>query len=170
MASGLSIDNRSGSFADVYVTTLPRFPLWSSDDHCSRKMDIENEHLPPALVDPNDAYGHDGYGSSSDGYARRRGIPEFPVPEPYSGSGEAPAPGMPVPVPAASPELVGRKPSLGTTMTSSPSMRRRSVENTMALIRDTVDGKKDDDDDMSKLADQLARTWVHTPTGSRPQR
>jgi serine/threonine-protein phosphatase 2B catalytic subunit len=46
-----------------------------------------------------------------------------------------------------------RHASLGTTMTS-PSTRRRSIENTMSLLKEAADGKEDAD--FVQLADQVA--------------
>jgi serine/threonine-protein phosphatase 2B catalytic subunit len=47
----------------------------------------------------------------------------------------------------------GRQASLGTTMTS-PSTRRRSIESTMSLLKEVVDGKEDAE--FEQLADQVA--------------
>jgi serine/threonine-protein phosphatase 2B catalytic subunit len=47
-----------------------------------------------------------------------------------------------------------RQQSLGTTKTS-PSNRRRSLEGTMALIKDVVEGQDGADGDWRKLADTL---------------
>lgn len=47
----------------------------------------------------------------------------------------------------------GRQASLGTTMTS-PSTRRRSIESTMSLLKEAVDGKEDAE--FEQLADQVA--------------
>lgn len=50
----------------------------------------------------------------------------------------------------------GRQASLGTTMTS-PSTRRRSLESTMSLIKEAVDGRVPmQDPELMKLADQIA--------------
>lgn len=50
----------------------------------------------------------------------------------------------------------GRQASLGTTMTS-PSTRRRSLESTMSLIRETWDSKTAvQDPDLEQLAEHVA--------------
>ena len=48
----------------------------------------------------------------------------------------------------------GRQASLGTTMTS-PSTRRRSIESTISLIKEAVDGRQDSGE-ITELADQLS--------------
>jgi serine/threonine-protein phosphatase 2B catalytic subunit len=56
-----------------------------------------------------------------------------------------------------------RHASLGTTKTS-PSTRRRSIEGTMALIKEAVDGGEPADGEWAKIADSLAGTdGVGTP-------
>lgn len=60
----------------------------------------------------------------------------------------------------------GRQASLGTTMTS-PSTRRRSMESTISLIKEAVDGKQDTNE-LTNLADQLSsptREKRDLPTG-----
>ena len=51
-------------------------------------------------------------------------------------------------------DLLRRHASLGTTMTS-PSTRRRSLENTMSLLKEAADGKERDEE-FEQLADQVA--------------
>lgn len=48
-----------------------------------------------------------------------------------------------------------RQASLGTTMTS-PSTRRRSVESTISLIREAVDGRGEDDQELEAMADRVS--------------
>ena len=48
-----------------------------------------------------------------------------------------------------------RQASLGTTMTS-PSTRRRSIESTISLIKEAVDGKGKTDEQLEQLADVLS--------------
>jgi serine/threonine-protein phosphatase 2B catalytic subunit len=50
-----------------------------------------------------------------------------------------------------------RQSSLGTT-TTSPSTRRRPIENTISLIREAAEGRGDEDPDLESLADQLSKT------------
>jgi serine/threonine-protein phosphatase 2B catalytic subunit len=136
--------------------------ITSFDD--ARKSDIENERLPPELVDPEEA------------------MPYLSNPSTPAEPGQAPpAPGYPfpintsVPAPASGPAGVispssasptgqsgapfrprhGRQPSVGTTMTS-PSNRRRSIESTISLIREAADGKGADDEQLRHLADSIA--------------
>lgn len=106
----------------------------------ARKVDIENERLPPDLVDADEA----GPASPADG-ARA---------SPVSGEDELPStPSSPggTPISPASPSSPGgattsshrrghsRTSSLGTTM-SSPSNRRRSLESTISMIKEALDG------------------------------
>lgn len=58
-----------------------------------------------------------------------------------------------------------RQASLGTTKTS-PSTRRRSLENTISLIKEVVDGEDPADGELSKLADSLA--GAGNTEGSKP--
>lgn len=104
-----------------------------------RKLDIENERLPPSLTDEiMDEPEED----ELEGLRRR-------------GSGKRPTQGL------------VRRPSQGTTRTTSPSNRRRSVESTMAHIKETLDGGAEDKE-VTKIAEQLSRVWV-TPNSSRPR-
>lgn len=135
----------------------------------ARKSDIENERLPPDLVDADSEEGR-AYISSS--------LPQTPAEDPQL-SGEVPpsgvaaaleealssAPSSPVgpPTPSSLSSSSGpitpfrrghgRQASLGTTMTS-PSTRRRSIESTMSLLKEAVDGKEDAE--YEQLADQVA--------------
>lgn len=82
--------------------------------------------------------------------------------------------GMPTsPVSPSSPTTPGggnfrrghaRQTSLGTTRTS-PSTRRRSLENTMELIRDVVDGR---DANADQQVRELAEV-ISSPTRARPE-
>lgn len=131
----------------------------------ARKSDIENERLPPELFDADSEEGR-AYISSS--------LPQTPAEDPQLG-GEVPpsgvvaaleealssAPSSPIgpPSPSSSSGPItpfrrghGRQASLGTTMTS-PSTRRRSIESTMSLLKEAVDGKEDAE--YEQLADQV---------------
>jgi serine/threonine-protein phosphatase 2B catalytic subunit len=125
----------------------------------ARKSDIENERLPPDLYDAD----------SDEGRAKMSNPPtpseDGPSPIPANkvaaaleealSNGSAPSSpsvsamvGPPSPsgsLPATSPfrRGHGRQASLGTTMTS-PSTRRRSLESTISLIREAVDGKEEE--------------------------
>jgi serine/threonine-protein phosphatase 2B catalytic subunit len=137
----------------------------------ARRSDIENERLPPELID-----------ADSDEAKARLSQPPSPsgqgveavsspalasaLEEVASASGSASSSAGPVtpasPITPVSPNsLVSpfrsghrRQASLGTTMTS-PSTRRRSLENTISLIKEVVDGGDSADPEWEKLADDL---------------
>jgi serine/threonine-protein phosphatase 2B catalytic subunit len=105
----------------------------------SRGADIENEHVPPELYDADSVQGQTILQSSSStpGPAAEPATPEV------SDAGSAQEPAQRAPG-------HGRKASLGTTKTS-PSTRRRSLENTLSLIHDALeaadgDGEKGGED------------------------
>jgi serine/threonine-protein phosphatase 2B catalytic subunit len=136
-----------------------------------RKSDIENERLPPDLVDADSEEGK-AYISSS--------LPGTPAEDPLANRGYSPngveaaleeafssAPSSPIgpstptspisPIAGSGPVTPfrrghGRQASLGTTMTS-PSTRRRSIESTMSLLKEAADGKEDAE--FEQLADQV---------------
>ena len=139
-----------------------------SDTHSRRrKSDIENERLPPDLVDAD----------SEEGKAYISSLPETPAEGSHEGRELSPngveaaleealssAPSSPISpqTPTLSSGSLpatpfrrghGRQASLGTTMTS-PSTRRRSIESTMSLLKEVVDGKEDAE--FEQLADQVA--------------
>jgi serine/threonine-protein phosphatase 2B catalytic subunit len=143
-----------------------------SDTHSRRrKSDIENERLPPDLVDANSEEGKayisssmpetPAEGSQGDRVLSPNGV-EAALEEAFSSSPSSPiSPQTPT---AGSPLSVsgpvtpfrrghGRQASLGTTMTS-PSTRRRSIESTMSLLKEAADGKEDAE--YEQLADQVA--------------
>jgi hypothetical protein len=145
-----------------------------------RKSDIENERLPPDLVDADSAEGRayissslpqtPGEDSQSNDEVPPSGVaaaleealssaPSSPIgpPSPSSGSG----PSMPFR------RGHGRQASLGTTMTS-PSTRRRSIESTMSLLKEAVDGKEDAD--YEQLADQVAGKGKEAKENAMPAR
>ncbi|KAJ6548690.1 Metallo-dependent phosphatase [Mycena capillaripes] len=128
----------------------------------ARKSDIENERLPPDLVDPTSEEGKalmsSGGGSASSSGASSP-MPSTPIDidaEPAPPSAFSPAPEQPdksltldtaVSPASGSPSPVSpfrrghaRQASLGTTMTS-PSTRRRGLEETVSLIQGVWDGK-----------------------------
>jgi serine/threonine-protein phosphatase 2B catalytic subunit len=142
----------------------------------SRRSDIENERLPPDLVDPE----------SEEGKALFSGSASIPSTPHLDTDGTAPpgsvatpgalslhlsdlattpdsvSPATPAsPITPLSPAMPGafrghrRQQSLGTTKTS-PSTRRRSIEGTMALIKEVADGHDPADNEWEKLADNLA--------------
>ncbi|RSH92295.1 3',5'-cyclic-nucleotide phosphodiesterase (PDEase) (3':5'-CNP) [Saitozyma podzolica] len=137
----------------------------------ARKSDIENERLPPDIIDPDE----DNPASPSP----TQSVPHTPEepsspqldlgPSPLSASPISPGtPGTPT-SPGGMPWRRGhsRQTSLGTTRTS-PSTRRRSLENTMHLIRDVVDGRDANaDGQLQKLAEVIASPTKTSPTRSR---
>jgi serine/threonine-protein phosphatase 2B catalytic subunit len=138
--------------------------LWS----LRRKSDIENERLPPDLVDANSEEGK-AYISSSlpdtpaeDPNAKRELSPngvEAALEEAFSSSPSSPiSPSTPTSLISGSGPVTpfrrghARHASLGTTMTS-PSTRRRSIESTISLLKEVADGKEDVE--FEQLADQV---------------
>lgn len=116
----------------------------------ARKSDIDNEHLPPDLIDPEDAdsligsLGEESFDSFSPGdYSSGPSSPT--TPETPGRGGHSPSNSMgssgdvrDSPGSAARFQKGhGRQSSLGTTMTS-PSTRRRSLENTISMIREAM--------------------------------
>lgn len=111
----------------------------------ARKSDIDNEHLPPDLIDPEDFVSSGGGSSEGDDSFDLSTAPSSPVdmaPRSSSPSGSTSDVG------GASGEAAdnasarfrkghGRQSSLGTTKTS-PSTRRRSLENTMSMMREAM--------------------------------
>ncbi|KAI0938369.1 3',5'-cyclic-nucleotide phosphodiesterase (PDEase) (3':5'-CNP) [Taiwanofungus camphoratus] len=136
----------------------------------ARKSDIENERLPPELYDAESQEGKAILSQpsspqetiapppSANGVAAalEQAIMSGAVPSTISGSPSSPT------SPTSSISVTpfrrghGRQASLGTTMTS-PSTRRRSLESTMSLIKEAVDGRVPmQDPELMKLADQIA--------------
>ncbi|KAJ6469171.1 hypothetical protein C8R47DRAFT_798537 [Mycena vitilis] len=128
----------------------------------ARKSDIENERLPPDLVD---ASSEEGKALMSSGSSSNSGASSpTPTDEPDLALGAAspsaspalgdkalaldtaatPSAGSPSPSPSPTGSPYrrghGRQASLGTTMTS-PSTRRRGLEDTISLIQGVWDGK-----------------------------
>jgi serine/threonine-protein phosphatase 2B catalytic subunit len=159
-------------FDDAYalfpVSSRPAVDTDTLFHTCRRKSDIENERLPPDLVDADSAEGK-AYMSSS--------LPQTPAGD-FQGNGVlspidvatledvfSSAPSSPIgPLTPTSPTSSSgpmtpfrrghaRHASLGTTMTS-PSTRRRSIESTMSLLKEAVDGKEDAE--FEQLADNVA--------------
>ncbi|EPQ29731.1 uncharacterized protein PFL1_02951 [Pseudozyma flocculosa PF-1] len=117
----------------------------------ARKVDIENERLPPDLIDADEA------GPASPAGEGRVSSPSM---DDFSGSSTT--------SPTASPKtpsspMAGghrrghsRTSSLGTTM-SSPSNRRRSLESTVSMIREALEGGDGaEDKSLEKLANDIS--------------
>lgn len=101
----------------------------------ARKVDIENERMPPSLVDADQL--SDDTGMSTPMPALTNTLPSqlaMPV-----GTGPRTPPSMPM-----HRRTHSRTSSLGTTM-SSPSNRRRSIESTVSMIREALEGRPGND-------------------------
>lgn len=156
----------------------------------ARKSDIDNEHLPPDLIDPEDfaavvAAANSSSSGEEDGVdvfgevvSTGAGTTAPTSPESTSTELGSKEPGSPVPMVESpvrerdsplespgSPSSPGgggtpfkrhhrRQSSLGTTRTS-PSTRRRSLENTISMIREAM---SKDDLSMEELAEKVAGT------------
>ncbi|EJT99299.1 Metallo-dependent phosphatase [Dacryopinax primogenitus] len=129
----------------------------------ARKSDIENERLPPSLVDPEDVAPYLSYtppggsspGTPHEGHYGIGSIPGTPATPPTFD--ESPL----SPNSTASPGSPFRRghiraQSLGTTR-SSPSTRRRSIESTMSLLREAVEGAGGEDPEAARVAEATAR-------------
>lgn len=123
-----------------------------------RKSDIENERLPPELINPDEVIPHFS-NPSTPGESSNVTSPSypFPTPHPYSSTAAKPAGANGTPRPGGMPFRPKhiRQQSLGTT-TTSPSNRRRSIESTISLIREAAEGSEQDHPDLQHLADQLS--------------
>ncbi|KAG9001275.1 3',5'-cyclic-nucleotide phosphodiesterase (PDEase) (3':5'-CNP) [Tulasnella sp. JGI-2019a] len=125
----------------------------------ARKSDIENERLPPDLMTPEE-YSNPSTPGEQDFSQAGPAAPSTPYkPSPLTGLADAMSkvsddgtPGSPV-SPGGFRRGHVRQASLGTTMTS-PSTRRRSVESTISLIREAVDGHGEDDQELEAMADR----------------
>ncbi|WWC86736.1 serine/threonine-protein phosphatase 2B catalytic subunit A1 [Kwoniella dendrophila CBS 6074] len=136
----------------------------------ARKSDIENERLPPDIIDPDEEKPASPSGTTPHTPDDQITSPILDSPLANHGSG---LPSTPSPMSPQSPGTPGtpsspggggmswrrghsRNASLGTTKTS-PSNRRRSLENTMHLIRDVVDGKDaSGDGQLERLAEVIS--------------
>lgn len=101
----------------------------------ARKVDIENERMPPSLMDADPLT--DDTDMSTPMPALTNTLPSqlaMPV-----GSGPRTPPSMPM-----HRRTHSRTSSLGTTM-SSPSNRRRSIESTVSMIREALEGRPGND-------------------------
>ncbi|KAF8318716.1 serine/threonine protein phosphatase 2B [Clavulina sp. PMI_390] len=130
----------------------------------ARKLDIENERLPPELINPEEMNPHFSNPSTPNESGPSTPTYSFPTPVHYppgstgraqpdatNGGNSISAPFRPKHV---------RQQSLGTTATS-PSNRRRSIESTISLIREAAEGGEHDDPGLAHLADQLANVGVN---------
>ena len=130
-----------------------------------RKSDIENERLPPELIDPQESLPHFSNPSTPVDNSPRNQTPAYPFPMPSVPSARPEvSPYAPSPPPLTTPYRRGhaRQSSLGTTMTS-PSNRRRSIESTISLIREAAENGENDHPDLQELAEQIS-----SPSSNRP--
>ncbi|CAE6501610.1 unnamed protein product [Rhizoctonia solani] len=138
--------------------------IGSFDD--ARKSDIENERLPPELIDPAEHFSNTSTPAeeppTSTGFvpthASTGSLAASLEAAIAKGTAELGSPGAPG-SPASQGGFKrghGRASSLGTTMTS-PSTRRRSIESTINLIREVVDGRGEENDVVvDQMVDQFA--------------
>ncbi|EIN09033.1 Metallo-dependent phosphatase [Punctularia strigosozonata HHB-11173 SS5] len=142
----------------------------------ARRSDIENERLPPELIDADS----DEAKARLSQPASPSAAPAEPISSPAlaaalsevagpgpAGSAASPSTGPATPASPVTPTSPGplsapfrgaghrRQASLGTTMTS-PSTRRRSLESTISLIKEVVDGGDPAEPEWEKLADNVA--------------
>lgn len=147
----------------------------------SRKSDIENERLPPELINPDERLPHFSNpstpGPSTPGDSPNSASYPFPQPNHYGGAGgsatrkgnggpqspTSPTSGM---MPGAFRPKHLRQQSLGTT-TTSPSNRRRSIESTISLIREAAEGGGQDESELRNIADQISKPAAPPATTSR---
>lgn len=137
----------------------------------ARKSDIENERMPPDLIDPEDSLPHFSNPSTpTTDSGPGTPVPTYPFPVPHPALPPSPLNYPPTGLSGgpAAPFRRGhlRQSSLGTTMTS-PSNRRRSIESTISLIKEAAEGEGDSDaPELRKLAESIsspARTQGRSP-------
>jgi serine/threonine-protein phosphatase 2B catalytic subunit len=173
-AGAENIKDSIGSFDDALV--FDRLSSSASNQlliFSSRKSDIENERLPPELIDPQEHFSaastpaeeipqsSSGFVPTHSSHSSLASSLEAAI---AKGTAELGSPGAPG-SPHAGQTLSGggfkrghgRASSLGTTMTS-PSTRRRSIESTISLIREAVDGRGENENDaaVDQMVEQFA--------------
>jgi serine/threonine-protein phosphatase 2B catalytic subunit len=141
----------------------------------ARKSDIENERLPPDLVDPEAYFSQPNTPAEELPSSSLEALAESPgstTPGSPSNIGASPSPTSPTGPSTPFKRGHGRQSSLGTTSTS-PSTRRRSIENTISLIKEAVDGEGEGSEELSGASsgghpqlEQLADS-MSTPSRSR---
>ncbi|KAF8605620.1 Serine/threonine-protein phosphatase 2B catalytic subunit A1 [Ceratobasidium sp. AG-I] len=143
--------------------------IGSFDD--ARKSDIENERLPPELINPEEHFSNastpaedpqasTGFVPGHSSHSSLASSLEAAIAKGTADLGSPGAPGSPHtsgPLSAGFKRGHGRASSLGTTMTS-PSTRRRSIESTISLIREAVDGHGESENDaaVDQMVEQFA--------------
>ncbi|KAJ3491189.1 hypothetical protein NLI96_g880 [Meripilus lineatus] len=127
----------------------------------ARKSDIENERLPPELIDADS--------DEAKAILAQQGTPDGSSipPSPIGSNGLQSTPET-TPLGGSAPPSPTSPGHLGTTMTS-PSTRRRSVESTMSLIKEAYDPSQAvQDPELEKLAEQVASS-AKGGSGSSPR-
>lgn len=149
----------------------------------SRKSDIENERLPPELINPEEHFSNastpaedplqssTGFVPGHSSHSSLASSLEAAIAKGTADLGSPGAPGSPhtnAPLSAGFKRGHGRASSLGTTNTS-PSTRRRSIESTISLIREAVDGRGEAENDaaVEQMVDQFAGGSSSGRKGSR---
>jgi serine/threonine-protein phosphatase 2B catalytic subunit len=134
----------------------------------ARKVDIENERLPPDLIDADDPEAQAAALAEMQQQQQEQrhimapfkfgsgGTPSTPTSTVPSSPGGSSAPGG-----GSSPghrRGHSRTSSLGTTATSSPSNRRRSLESTVNMIKEALHGEEgmDEGGNLERLANEMA--------------
>lgn len=132
----------------------------------ARKSDIENERLPPDIIDPDEGSpaSPSGSGPASPSNTSISTMDAISIDTSAPASPITPSPSSASPSTPNWRRGHNRQTSLGTTRTS-PSNRRRSLENTMELIRDVVDGR---DSAADKSVRDIAEV-ISSPVRSRPE-
>ncbi|KZV99239.1 serine/threonine protein phosphatase 2B [Exidia glandulosa HHB12029] len=138
----------------------------------ARKVDIENERLPPELLNPEDMQALSPGGTDSAPTTPPWSTGVSPIDT--SASTLSSVPGTPTsPLSPGSASIFkrghARTASLGTTMTS-PSTRRRSIESTMSLIKETMDsnGVAPNGLDLENGAASGSESGLSSPSRSAP--
>lgn len=130
----------------------------------ARKVDIENERLPPDLIDADDPEAQAA--ALAELQQEQQQMATFKFGQSGTPSTNAPtSPGSPggrsspISGPSSSGHRRGhsRTSSLGTTATSSPSNRRRSLESTVNMIKEALSGEESmDDPNIERVANELS--------------
>jgi len=129
----------------------------------ARKSDIENERLPPDLVDPETYFSNPNTPIEdqppSSPFTAKNGNSTLPLSISTAGIGPNISSGPRSPSTPSTPggfrKGHARQSSWGTTMTS-PSTRRRSIDTTMSLIKEAVDGSSNEKTPVDDIAEALS--------------
>lgn len=125
----------------------------------ARKVDIENERLPPDLIDADDPEAQAA--ALAELQQDKQQMAQFKFGQtgtPVAPSSPSSAGGRTSPSGISSSHRRGhsRTSSLGTTATSSPSNRRRSLESTVNMIKEALSGEEGaDESNLERLAEEI---------------